>query len=225
VDTTTSGSLLILVITAAASPFSLVAFGLVLATDRGPRNGVAFILGWITTVTLIGVATAALGESIHITNNNAPGAWTLALEIALGVVLLLAWIRRRFRPQEKPEVVVEKPQPAWQKKIDSMGYVGAFILGGAVQTWPVMIAAAAEISRRDLSGGEKLLLMVLFAVATTAGIVILEILAIRQPGSAAARLDKMRNYIDNHRDSVINWAFLVGGMWLAIRGVIGLASR
>jgi hypothetical protein len=67
--------------------------------------------------------------------------------------------------------------------------------------------------------------MVLFAVATTAGIVILEILAIRQPGSAAARLDKMRNYIDNHRDSVINWAFLVGGMWLAIRGVIGLASR
>jgi hypothetical protein len=225
VDTTTGGSLLILVITAAASPFSLIAFGLVLATDRGPRNGVAFILGWITTVTLIGIGTAALGGSVEITSSNTPGAWTLALELALGVVLLVTWLRRRFRPIEKPDVIVEKPQPAWQKKIDGMGYVGAFVLGGAVQTWPVMIAAAAEISRRDLSGGEKLLLMVAFAVATTAGLVILEVLAVREPGSAAARLDTMRNYIDNHRDSVINWAFLVGGLWLAFRGAIGLVTR
>jgi hypothetical protein len=224
-DSTTTGSLLILVLTAAASPFSLVAFGLVLATDRGPRNGFAFILGWITTVVLIGVATAALGGSIDITPSNTPGAWTLALEIALGIVLLGAWIRRRFRPRPQPEVVVEKPQPAWQRKIDSMGYVGAFVLGGAVQTWPVMIAAAAEISRRSLSGAEKLLLMLAFAVLTTTGIVILEILALREPGSAAARLDKMRTYIDTHRDSVINWAFLVGGLWLAIRGAIGLATR
>src|SRR6187399_2873387 len=102
-DSTTGGSLLILVLTAAASPFSLVAFGLVLATDRGTRNGIAFILGWITTVTLIGVATAAIGGSISITNTNTPGAWTLALEIVLGVVLIVAWVRRRFQPKPKPE--------------------------------------------------------------------------------------------------------------------------
>jgi threonine/homoserine/homoserine lactone efflux protein len=224
-NSTTLGSLLILVLTAAASPFSLVAFGLVLATDRGPRNGFAFILGWITTVTLIGIVTAIVGGSISITSSNTPGAWTLALEIALGLLLIILWVRRRFRPKPKPEVVEIKPQPAWQKKIDGMGYVGAFILGGAVQTWPVMIAAAAEIVRTDLSGWETFLLMLGFAVATTAGIVTLEVLAIRTPGSAAVRLDRMRTYIDNHRDSVINWAFLVGGLWLAIRGAIALISR
>ncbi len=224
----TLGTLLVLALTAAASPFSLVAFGLVLATDRGPRNGFAFILGWITTVTLIGVVTALLGGSIDITNNNTPGAWVLALEIALGVVLIIAWVRRRFRPTapaETPVVVEAKPQPAWQKKIDTMGYVGAFILGGAVQTWPVMIAAASEIVRTDLSGWETFLLMFGFAVATTAGIVILEILAIRTPGSAAGRLDKMRTYIDGHRDSVLNWVYLIAGLWLAIRGAIELASN
>ncbi len=88
-----------------------------------------------------------------------------------------------------------------------------------------MIAAAAEIVRTDLSGWETFLLMLAFAVATTAGIVILEILAIRTPGSAAARLARMRTYIDGHRDSVINWAFLLGGLWLAIRGTIGLINR
>ncbi len=177
-----------------------MAFGLVLATRRGTRNGVAFILGWITTVTLIGVVTALLGGSISITNSNTPGAWTLALEIVMGALLIVVWMRRRFRPKPKPEheVVEVKPQPAWQRKIDSMGYVGAFILGGAVQTWPVMIAAAAEVVRTDLSGWETFLLMVGFAVATTAGIVTLEILAIRTPGSAAARLDRMQGL---HRPS------------------------
>jgi hypothetical protein len=223
-NSSTLGSLLILLVTAAVSPFSLVAFGLVLATDRGPRNGVAFILGWITTVTLIGVVTAIVGGSIEITSSNTPGAWTLALEIALGVVLIVAWLRRRFRPRPRPEVVEAKPQPAWAKKIDSMGYVGAFVVGGAVQTWPVMIAAAAEIVRTDLSGWETFLLMFGFAVASTAGIVVLEVLAIRTPGSAAARLERMRNYIDSHRDSVINWAFLLGGLWLAIRVAIGLVN-
>ena len=71
-NSSTLGSLLILVLTAAVSPFSLVAFGLVLATDRGPRNGFAFILGWITTVTLIGIVTAIVGDSVGVTNSNTP---------------------------------------------------------------------------------------------------------------------------------------------------------
>jgi hypothetical protein len=229
VNSSTLGSLLVLAATAAASPFSLVAFGLVLATNRGPKNGFAFILGWITTVVLIGVGTALVGASTDATSSNTPGAWTLALELALGVVLLLAWMRRRFRPKpETPDTEVKaevaKPIPGWQRRIDSMGYVGAFILGGAVQTWPVMIAAGAEIVRTDLSAAASFLWMVVFAVLSTTGIVILEVLALREPGSAARRLDRMRNYIDTHRDAVLNWAYLIGGLWLAFRGLIGLLT-
>jgi threonine/homoserine/homoserine lactone efflux protein len=228
VNSSTLGSLLVLAATAAASPFSLVAFGLVLATNRGPRNGFAFILGWITTVMLIGIVTAIVGSSTTITSSNTPGAWTLALELALGVVLLVLWTRRRFRPRPPEEEVkaeIAKPVPGWQRRIDSMGYVGAFVLGGAVQTWPVMIAAGAEVVRADhLNAWEKFLAMFVFAVLTTTGIAILEVLAIREPGSAARRLDRMRNYIDGHRDAVINWAYLLGGLWLAFRGLIGLIT-
>jgi threonine/homoserine/homoserine lactone efflux protein len=221
-------SLLILAVAAAASPFSLIAFSLVLATDRGPKNGIAFICGWIVTVTLIGVAMALLGSGVEFNQSNTAGKWTLALELALGVVLIFLWVRRRFRPKpteiEAAVVVpvVEKPAPAWQRKIGTMGYFGAFIAGGAVQTWPVMIAAAAEILRLDLSGAQKLEWMFIFAVATTAGIVVLEVLAWRSPGSAAARLQQIRTYVDVHRDAVINWAFLVGGLWLFFRGLLGL---
>src|SRR6185436_14582406 len=104
--TSTLTSLLILAFTAAASPFSLIAFSIVLATDRGPRNGIAFICGWITTVTLIGVVMSVIGANVEIHTSNKAGKWVLALELALGTVLILAWARRRFRPHPK-KVVVE----------------------------------------------------------------------------------------------------------------------
>ena len=54
-------TLLVLAVTAAVSPFSLIVFSLVLATDRGPRNGAAFIVGWIVTV--IGICAVMLAIS------------------------------------------------------------------------------------------------------------------------------------------------------------------
>jgi hypothetical protein len=148
----------------------------------------------------------------------------LALELALGVFLVIVWVRRRFRRHPRPTVVetVAKPEPAWQRHLATMGYVGAFVGGGAVQTWPVMIAAAAEILRLDLGAGASLAWMFAFALSTTAGIVVLEVLAWRNPNSAVERLNRLRDYIANHRDSVINWLYLLGGLWLFFRGLLGL---
>ena len=91
-----------------------------------------------------------------------------------------------------------------------------------MQTWPVMIAAAGEILRLGLGAGASLAWMLAFAVLTTAGIMVLEVLAWRAPSSAVERLDRLRGYIANHRDSVINWLYLVAGLWLFFRGLLGL---
>jgi threonine/homoserine/homoserine lactone efflux protein len=226
VTSSTLVSLLLLAVTAAASPFSLIAFSLVLATDRGPRNGIAFICGWVTTVTLIGVVMALVGTNVDVQRSNTAGKWVLALELALGVVLVLLWARRRFRSRDIEHVLEKpaKPEPAWQRHLSTMGYPGAFVAGGAVQTWPVMIAAAADILRLDLGGAESLAWMFAFAVATTAGIVVLEVLAWRSPSSAVDRLNRIRSYVSDHRDSVINMLYLVAGLWLFFRGILGLVE-
>lgn len=218
-------SLVLLSLTAAVSPFSLIAFSLVLATDRGPKNGIAFILGWIVTVTGIGVVMIFIGDGVSSSSSSkTPGKAMLALELALGVVLVLMWLKRRYRPRTGgPETVKPaKPEPAWQRKIATMKYPGAFVAGGLVQTWPVMIAAGAEIAQLKIGNGLKVSWAFVFAVSTTAGIVVLEILAWRNPGSAAARLDQIRNHVDNHRDAVMNWLFLLAGLWLFFRGLLGL---
>lgn len=218
-------SLLLLALTAILSPFSLIAFSLVLATDRGPRNGIAFIAGWVTTITLIGVFEAIIGVNTEVTETNTPGKWLLALQLSLGVVLVFIWARRRFRPAPAKVVDVDAPpkkQPGWQRRLSTMGYGGAFVTGGAVQTWPVMLAAGAAILRLGMSGTESLAWMFGFAVVTSAGLVVLEVLAWRSPSSAVERLDRLRNYIQVHRDSVINWIALVAGLWLIVRGLQGL---
>lgn len=217
-------SLLLLAFTAIASPFSLIAFSLVLATDRGPRNGIAFIAGWVTTVTLIGVVESLIDVNVDATESNTAGRWVLVVKLVLGIALLVIWARRRLRPKVVAAEVDagEKPKPGWQRRLNTMGYPGAFVTGGAVQTWPVMLAAGAYILRLNLPAAQGLAWMFAFALLTTAGLVVLEVLAWRSPGSAVARLERLQNYIRDHRDSVINWAALVGGLWLVSQSAIGL---
>jgi hypothetical protein len=217
------GTLAVLALTAAVSPFSLIAFSLVLATDRGVKNGVAFIAGWMTMVMLIGIAGLLLGNSMDVSQSGSTsGEVTLGIEIALGVVLLTMWVRRRLRGPVERVVTIEQDEPGWKRRITSMKSPGAFVLGAAVQTWPVMLAGVAEITRGGLGDGEAIAVTFLFALGTVTGVVILEILAFRSPGSAAARLDRIQNYVDSHRDTVISWIMLGGGIWLLGRGVVGL---
>ena len=223
-DSSTLVSLVLLALTAIASPFSLIAFSLVVATERGPRNGIAFIAGWITTVTLIGVVESLIDVNVDATESNTPGRWVLAVQLVLGIILVIIWARRRFQSKE-PTVNVEakeKPKPAWQRRLNTMGYGGAFVMGGAVQTWPVMIAAGATILRLNLPGAQSFAWMFAFALASTTGLVVLEVLAWRNPASAGERLERLQNYIRDHKDSVINWVALVAGLWLVSRAAIGL---
>jgi hypothetical protein len=223
VNSSTLGTLAVLALTAAASPFSLIAFSLVLATDRGTKNGIPFIAGWMTTVMLIGVAGLIVGGTANAGSSGTTSDAIYGAEIALGVVVLTMWMRRRLRAPIEV-VVSDKPDPAWKRRITTMKAPGAFVLGGAVQTWPVMLAGVAEITHLGMSTADAVLWLFLFACATVSGVVILDVLALRSPGSAAARLDRITGYVDAHRNTVISWILLGGGIWLTARGIIGLVS-
>lgn len=85
-----------------------------------------------------------------------------------------------------------------------------------------MIAAGATILRLNLPAAQGLMWMLLFALMTTVGIVVLEVLAWRSPESAVQRLERLQNYVSTHKDSVINWAALLGGLWLVGQASVGL---
>lgn len=234
-------TLFVLILTAAISPFSLIAFSLVLATDRGPKNGIWFIFGWIVTVFAICMVSVAIGGAANVSSSGAPSDVTLGIQIALGAVLLMLWVRRKLRNRlgvpdplaldlgDTAELASaasapDKPEPAWRRRIATMKAPGAFVMGGATQTWPVMIAGGAEIAHAGLPGAQAAGLSLLFALLTTAGITILEVLAWRNPASAPERLRKIEEYVSTHRDNVVTWIMLFGGIWLLGRGIYGVVS-
>lgn len=232
-------TMLVLILTAVVSPFSLIAFSLVLATDRGPKNGIWFIFGWIVTVFAICMVSVAIGGAADSSSNSTSSDVTFGIQIALGAVLLMMWIRRRIRARiglpdplaadlEAAEAAeapaADKPEPAWRRKIATMKAPGAFVMGGATQTWPVMIAGGAEIAHAGLSTTDAVVVSLAFALATTIGIVILEVLAWRNPASAPERLHAIENYVATHRDSVMSWILLIGGLYLLGRGIYGVVS-
>ena len=144
-DASTLASLAVLALTAAASPFSLIAFSLVLATERGTKNGIPFIAGWMTTVMLIGVAGLVIGGSANASDSGGTTSDAIyGAEIALGVVVLTMWMRRRLRAPIEP-IVEEKPDPAWQRRITTMKAPGAFVLGARCRPGP----SCSRASRRS----------------------------------------------------------------------------
>lgn len=97
-NASSQASLAVLALTAAASPYILIAFSLVPATERGTKNGVPFIAGWVTMVMAIGVAGLIIGGAANVSSGGSTSDAICGAEIASGVVVLTMWRRDPARP-------------------------------------------------------------------------------------------------------------------------------
>ncbi|MGW4249291.1 GAP family protein [Nocardia sp. NPDC004722] len=58
-----SGQILSHAVGVAISPLALIAIILILASPRGRTNALAFVAGWVATVSVVFLAVMALGEA------------------------------------------------------------------------------------------------------------------------------------------------------------------
>ena len=88
-------------------PFPLIAFLLILSSEKGTRKGLAFILGWLACLVVVIGAVILLTGGKPPAPATAPSTAVLAIKLALGVVLILYAVR-----QERRRSLPRKP-PAW----------------------------------------------------------------------------------------------------------------
>ena len=89
-------------------PFPLIAFLLILSSEKGIRKGLAFILGWLACLVVVIGAVVLLTGGKPPAPSTAPSTAVLAIKLALGVALILYAIwqwRRKGRPA--------RPRPGW----------------------------------------------------------------------------------------------------------------
>ena len=199
-------------------PFPLTAFILMLSAEKGTWKGLAFILGWLACL------VAVIAAVIVTTGNNPPAPQTvpsdaaLAVKLAAGVVLILIAVRQRRR-MGRPR----KP-PAWMARLDQLSLLGAAGLAAFLQPWTLVAAGAATITEAKLGTAGSYLVLILFCLLATSSFLYLELYVTFASGKAAARLERMRKWLDSHQDQVIIAICLLLGLWLAGKSIYLLVS-
>jgi threonine/homoserine/homoserine lactone efflux protein len=210
--------LLLIGLAIALEPFPLTAFILVLSAEKGTWKGLAFILGWLACL------VAVIAAVIVSTGNNPPEPQTvpsdaaLAVKLAVGVVLIVIAVRRR-RQMGRPR----KP-PAWVARLDQLSLLGAAGLAAFLQPWTLVAAGAATVVQAKLDTVGSYLVLILYCLLATSSFLYLELYATFASAKAAARLERMRKWLDSHQDQVVIAICLLLGFWLAGKSIYLLVS-
>jgi threonine/homoserine/homoserine lactone efflux protein len=199
-------------------PFPLTAFILVLTSERGTRNGLAFILGWLACLIAVIAAVIVSTGNNPPEPNTVPSDAALAVKLAAGVVLILIAVRQRRR-MGRP-----KKPPAWMARLDQLSLWGAAGLAAFLQPWTLVAAGAATIVEAKLDTVGSYLVLILYCLLATSSYLYLELYATFAPAKSGSRLERMRKWLDSHQDQVLIAVFLLLGFWLAGKSIYLLVS-
>jgi hypothetical protein len=199
-------------------PFPVTAFILILSAEKGTRKGLAFILGWLACLVAVIAAVVLVTGGNPPRPSTAPSTAAIAVKLALGVVLILFAVRQ-WRRMGRPR----KP-PTWMARLDRLSLWASAGLAAFLQPWALVAAGAATVTQAKLSSAADYLVLLLFVLLATASFLYLELYAAFAPAAAGARLERLRKWLDTHRDQVVIVLSLLLGFWLAGKSIYLLVS-
>ena len=201
--------LVILGLVITLSPLTLVAFILLLAAKGGIWKGLGFILGWMACLVAVIAAVILATGGDPPRQHTAPSTAVLVVKALLGVLLIWIGIRRRRR-----RGLPRKP-PTWTGWLDRMSPWAAVGFGAFMQPWSLVAIGAATVVQAKLSTVGDWLALVVFCLLATSSFLVMELYAVLSPEAAAARLGRIRTWIDGHMDQAIILVSLgLGGLLL-----------
>jgi hypothetical protein len=190
-------------------PFPLTAFILLLSAEKGVWKGLAFILGWLACLVAVIVAVFLVTGNSPPRPQTPPSTAVLAIKLTLGVVLILVAERQRRR-MGRP-----RKRPGWMARLDRMSLWSAAGLAAFLQPWTLVAAGAATVASAKLASVGSYLALAGFCLLATASFLYLELSVTFAGERAAARLQRLRDWLGSHQDQVIIVVCLLLGLWLA----------
>ncbi|MEU6069668.1 MULTISPECIES: GAP family protein [Streptomyces] len=227
--------LILIALAITLDPLPLMAFVLVVASERGVWKGLAFILSWLACLVVVIAIVLALTGGQPPPPRSPPSTAVLAAKLAIGVSLVLYGERRRRRfvasraqangtsakPDHGPNGTSGSQLTSQMDRTTAWAAAGLAVL---LQPWGMVAAAAATVVEADLSHLSSWLALSLFCVLATASLLATELYVVFAPTAAKARLLRLRSWMQDHQEQAIVTLCLVLGLWLMGKSIYELTG-
>jgi threonine/homoserine/homoserine lactone efflux protein len=218
------GQILPLALVVALSPVPIIAIVLMLATPRARANGVAFLIGWLAGLTIVGVIVLLVSGAIDPSDDDGPATWVSVLVLVLGLALVaLAFKQWRGRPRGDEEA----PLPKWMTTIDSFKPLKALGLGvllSSVNPKNLMltVAASAAIAGTGIDPGQETIALAIFVLIGTLGVGVPVVMYLVLGERSRKLLDGVKSWMAANNTVIMAVITLVIGVKLVGDGIAGL---
>ncbi len=213
---------LVLASTGLLSVGSITLVILLLISDRGWHNGLAYTLGYTSAYTVIGVIAVFVGYSAA---ENNPRERSIILPILLMVLgSLLLWIS--LRNWRKP-VSKNKKEPRFFSIVDKITPPKAFAFGAMVtvlnfKNLALYLSALSVVIVSSLSLSDKIIITLLVALVFCLAVIIPVLIYLAFPRRAKDLLSGIKQSLEKHSRPIGIWAPLVFGLLFFMRGLASL---
>ncbi len=204
------GQILSLAFAVAISPVPIIAVILMLFSAKATVNSVSFLVGWVVGLLGAGSIVLALGLTA---SDGAPSTMSGWIKVALGALFLGLGVKQWTGRPKRGEPA---PTPGWMSAIDDFTALKSFgvaVLLSAVnpKNLGLTIAAAASISAAGLSGGDEIIVLVVFVLIASLGVAIPVLLNLILGSKAEHILTEMKDWLIDNNATVMAVLLVVIG--------------
>ncbi|MET9466674.1 GAP family protein [Streptomyces sp. NPDC006544] len=199
-------------------PLHNSAFILLLASRRGVRKGLAFLLSWLANLVVVVACVVLLTGGTPPAHHSTPSTAAVAAKLAIGVGLMLFGGYRRRRPPRP-----HKP-PRWRGRVDDASLGTAAALAWLLQPWALVGAGAATVVNADLSSLSDWFALSGYCLLATLSLLVMELYTVWAPDAAQARLNALLTWLERHQDQLIITLSLLAGLWLMGTSIYALVT-
>ncbi|MEV0415123.1 GAP family protein [Streptomyces sp. NPDC050448] len=193
-------------------------FILLLASRRGVRKGLVFLLSWLANLVVVIACVVLLTGGTPPVHHSTPSTAAVAAKLAIGVGLVLFGGYRHRQPPRP-----HRP-PRWTARIDDASLGTAAALAWLLQPWALVGAGAATVVAADLSSLSDWLALTGYCLLATLSLLVMETYTVWAPGPAQARLNALRTWLEQHQDQLIVTLSMLAGLWLTASSIHELVA-
>jgi hypothetical protein len=210
---------------ALVNPLPIMAVILMLFSARAGEVVPAFLVGWFAGLLLIGgLLIFVVPVERLVGTERDPSTLASVVRTILGVGLLwLAALKWQTRPKDGEAAKL----PGWVTSLESASPLSALGIGAAMagvnpKNLVFAVSAAVAIAEWHLARAENAVLLVIYAVVGSLGVLIPAIWRAAGGESAAATLQEWRRWLARNYNVLMGIVFVIFGVMVLSKGVTGL---